>query len=153
MYKYVYHSIRTGQPITFYKKTKYEGLTTDEEIQLLKEERKPITYDECLDITGKDKGDEIMEKTGVHPSTMFRRTLLEHGYTNEEINQIQPYPIEEIKPIKNNSIYKKKAPYGINHTYKLKYVDPIKYKNVLRKNGVDVDNIPYWNNIKRGGKI
>jgi hypothetical protein len=151
-HKMLYHA-SNGKTLIFYKQHSTDKLTLYEEHQIQEKihevEETPITYDECLDITGDDPGEIIQEQTGVHPSTMFRRTLLEHGYTNEEINQIQPYPIEEIKPIKNNSIYKKKAPYGINHTYKLKYVKPITYKKVLLKTGIPINNIPYWKNLEQ----
>lgn len=156
MYKYVYHSTRTGQPIIFYKRTKNEPLTYEEEQKIFEEEEKPITYDECLDITGHDKGDDILEKTGVHPSRMFRQTLKEHGYTNEEIYNEQPFPKEEIKKIKNNSKYKKQAPYGIYFTYELKYVHPSIYKRKLEKLGVNVANIPYWDKLEenmKGGNL
>lgn len=52
-------------------------------------------------------------------------------------------PVEEVKKLRKNSKLRKKYP-DKKYTYKLHYVHPLKYKNVLKRLGVDVDNIVYW---------
>ena len=144
MYKFIG---RNGKDKTIYKDKPIKKLSWYEQQQLQNFEKEPITYDECLDITGDDPGDKIQEKTGKHPTNMFIETLKQHGYTYNEIYREIPYPIERIRKIQTNSKYKKEAPPGINFTYELQYVQPIKYKLILQKMGVNVDNIPYWKNI------
>lgn len=138
-----------GRTLTLYKQCSTDNLTPYEKQRIRKLEQTPITYDECLDITGDDPGDIIQEQTGVHPSRMFNETLKQYGYTYEEIEKYTPIPIETIKKIHSNSIYKKEAPPGIYFTYELEYVPPMKYKRTLQKLGVNVNSIPYWKNLDK----
>lgn len=55
---------------------------------------KEVDYDECIDITGKDLGENVEERTGLHPHKAFIMVLKQLGYTNEEIYHDEIYTKE-----------------------------------------------------------
>ena len=44
-----------------------------------------IKYDECIDITKRDKGDIVWENTGIHPSMACYNSLKEMGFSDVDI--------------------------------------------------------------------
>lgn len=127
-------------------------MTKGKKLKIIKD-LEDVTYDECLDITGHDKGDIIQEKTGKHPSRVFHETLNKEGYNEgQQLQILETYgllPEEKIKRITTNSKYKKHRSNGIYYTYEMIYTEPVKYKRVLKKLGFNVDNVPYWQKVEQ----
>ena len=47
--------------------------------------KKQVDYDECIDITKNDLGDNVEFRTGLNPCKAFIMVLKELGYTDDEI--------------------------------------------------------------------
>lgn len=120
----------------------------NEQIDNLRHKLGMNMYDLYLDVTPDDVLDDFFWKTGVYPSSMIMKTLLEYGYSGEEIQKLMEsyelFPTEEIKPLTKKQ--KEKYPDKIAR-YKLVRVHPLKYKRVMQRWGFDV-NTPYWNYLE-----
>ena len=57
--------------------------------------KKQVDYDECIDITKNDLGDNVEFRTGLNPCKAFIMVLKELGYTDDEIYHDEVYTVQK----------------------------------------------------------